>query len=69
MKELLIKGKNGALVKIETERKYEIVSCYGYNEKDGTWAQGHYFTVWDNDPIEKVNALINATKHFAEHYA
>ena len=71
MRELLIEGKNGALLKVcDNERKYELVSCWSYDKETQSWGQGHYFTLWhDITPENKAKLLIEATKHFLQNYA
>ena len=54
MKKLLLKGESGALLEVcNTSTKYELVSAWGYNEATESWAQGHYFTLWNGDITEK----------------
>ena len=72
MKELIIEGKNGALLKVcDTEKKYELVSAWSYDRNTNSWGQGHYFTLWYKEitPENKAKLLIEATKHFLENYA
>ena len=69
--ELLRLGKEGALVKtFDTPSKYELVSAWSYNTKTGTWAQGHYFTLWYDEITEKNKKKLyeEANQHFEEHY-
>ena len=71
--ELLRLGKEGALVKtFDTPSKYELASVYNYkfNTSSGTWAQGHYFTLWYDGITEenKKKLYEEANKHFEEHY-
>lgn len=71
MKELLLKGKSGALLKVcDTPLKYELVSAWGYDEATESWAQGHYFTLWNGEITAEKKAKLyeKAKKHFVEHY-
>ena len=71
MKKLLLKGESGALLEVcNTSTKYEIVSAWGYDEITESWAQGHYFTLWNRDITEENKAKLyeKAKKHFIEHY-
>ena len=71
MKELILKGEKGALLKVcDTSSKYELVSAYDYDEKSMTWGQGHYFTLWFSEITEenKNTLLLEAKKHFIENY-
>lgn len=71
MKELILKGRNGALLKVcDTPTKYELVSAWCYNEETMSWGQGHYFTLWYNDITEenKKELFEKAKKHFIENY-
>lgn len=71
MAELLLKGKNGALLKVcDTPKKYELVSAWCYDEKSNSWGQGHYFTLWNNEITEdnKKELYEKAKKHFVENY-
>lgn len=70
-KKLIAKGSNGALLVVcDTPTKYEIVSCWCYNEETESWGQGHYFTLWyDEITEENKKALMEkAKKHFVENY-
>lgn len=71
MKELIAKGKNGALLKVcDNETKYELVSAWNYDEKTESWSQGHYFTLWYGEITEenKKKLMDEAMKHFTKHY-
>lgn len=71
MKELIAKGKNGALLKVcDNETKYELVSAWNYDEKTESWGQGHYFTLWYGEITEenKKKLMDEAMKHFTKHY-
>ena len=71
MKKLLLKGKSGALLEVcNTSTKYELVSAWGYDEATESWAQGHYFTLWNGDITEENKAKLyeRAKKHFIENY-
>lgn len=71
MKELIAKGKNGALLKVcDKETKYELVSAWNYDEKTESWGQGHYFTLWYGEITEenKKKLMDEAMKHFTKHY-
>lgn len=71
MKELLLKGTKGALLKVcDTPTKYELVSAWNYDEKTMSWGQGHYFTLWYNDITEENKARLfeQAKAHFVENY-
>lgn len=71
MKELLRKGRNGALLKVcDNETKYELVSAFGYDEATQSWSQGHYFTLWYGEITEanKEKLYTEANKHFEKHY-
>lgn len=71
MRKLIAKGTNGALLVVcDTPTKYEIVSCWCYNEETESWGQGHYFTLWHDEITEenKKALMEKAKKHFAENY-
>lgn len=71
MKELILKGRNGALLKVcDTPTKYELVSAWCYNEETMSWGQGHYFTLWYDEITEenKEKLFEKAKKHFVENY-
>ena len=71
MKKLLLKGGSGALLEVcNTSTKYELVSAWGYDEATESWAQGHYFTLWNKEITEENKAKLyeKAKKHFIEHY-
>ena len=71
MRELLLKGTNGALLLVcDTPTKYELVSAWGYDEESQSWAQGHYFTLWGGDINEenKIALYKKAKRHFIENY-
>lgn len=67
---LLLKGTNGALLEYESTTKYELISAWNYDERDNSWGQGHYFTLWYGDITEenKAKLLKEATKHFTKNY-
>ena len=71
MRELITKGTKGALLKVcDTPTKYELVSCWNFDEETMSWGQGHYFTLWGNQITEenKKELLEKAKKHFTENY-
>lgn len=71
MKKLLLKGTTGALLEVcNTLTKYELVSAWVYDEESQSWAQGHYFTLWNGDITKenKKKLYKRAKKHFIEHY-
>lgn len=67
---LLLKGTRGALLEYESENKYELISAWGYDEKDGSWGAGHYFTLWKGHITEenKKKLLGEAVDHFRRNY-
>lgn len=71
-KKVLAVGRNGAcLVVCDTENKFEVVSCWDYNEASQSWSQGHYFTEWRKPQDEKARQEVieSAMMHFKENYA
>lgn len=68
MREVLAMGRTGALLIVcDTPSKFEIVSCWGYDAKSESWAQGHYFTSWNGDKT-KAEVIAEATEHFNANY-
>ena len=68
MRKILEVGRNGALIVVcDTPNKFEVVSCWGYDEKSDSWAQGHYFTSWNGQKTKEA-VIANARKHFEKNY-
>lgn len=63
---ILVKGKHDAILLNEIGGKYEVIIAYGYDQKSGTWAQGHYFTPYNGGVEEQMQLLKKALKHWEE---